>query len=125
MARDPGSNREENKFLGKLLRMSQEDKKDAFTRPADATILAYMAGTASQFQKDEIMAALAASPSFRREFREIARDLLSLSEKETQQQFDRQVSPESPGLDDFLASAGARDPGRRSFWSRLWSAPWM
>jgi len=120
MQKEPDKNRDESELLEKVIKMSQDDTRNIPERPSDETILAYLSGTADDSRKEEMLEALAVSPAFRREFRDLARGLSALENDEIKAAFNETAAPEPPSLDEFLASGGEKTIARLSLWDKIW-----
>ncbi len=119
MSHSMNDNSNEDKQIDKLIKVAREGHQAGFVRPSDASIEAWILGSATDAQKDEVSQALIASAAFRRELLSVARDLESLTEAEVLEEFGKAEAPESVSLGAFLASAGADGGTKKSFWSSL------
>ncbi|MFH1893536.1 MAG: hypothetical protein ABIK83_12750 [Candidatus Zixiibacteriota bacterium] len=95
----------EDRQLDSLVRAARDRDAPHFTRPSEEAIAAYLLGSATGAQKEEIRAALIRSASFRRELLEMAEDLLILTDAAVTQAFIDHPPPVAPHLSDFLAKA--------------------
>lgn len=113
------SNGRNDKHLNRLVKAAREDGENDFARPSEAAIEAYLSGSATTAQTEEIRAALIQSAAFRRELLDIAKDLDSLIAAQIIEEFSRLEVPAAPDLNSFLASARSEAVAKQSFWTRV------
>jgi hypothetical protein len=91
--------------------------EDSPSRPSDDALLAYLDGTASPAQQDEVQEALIGSASFRDELLELSRERERLGSPELARAFENATIAEIPPLESLLRTARAGDrfsPARKS-----------
>ncbi len=113
------SNGRNDKHLDRLVKAAREDGESAFARPSEAAIEAYLSGSATNAQTEEVRAALIQSAAFRCELLDIAKDLDSLTAAQITEEFNRLEVPAAPDLKSFLASAKSDAVAKQSLWSRV------
>ncbi len=96
-----------DKKLNELLKAACETIPDDIERPSSASIEAYLLGSATSSQEQEVRTALIGSDAFRRELLAMAEDIESLTDSGTEEAFDRAWIPDTPlpSLRSFLDSA--------------------
>lgn len=92
----------QDKQLDKLVRAAMLDSEDGFSRPSDSTIEAYLLGTATGEQKENVRSALIRSAAFRREMLSLAEDIDSLTDTEVARKFEQTRVPSVPELKTLL-----------------------
>jgi hypothetical protein len=71
---------DEERLLNRLIRASQKEPSDGFTRPDGDTVMAYLLGTATARQKKAIRKALLKSPTFRREMKDMVKAIETMDD---------------------------------------------
>ncbi len=108
----------EDKKIDGLLRASRKGSDDGFIRPSEASIDAYLLGTAAPSQISEVRAALVHSGAFRQELLSMARDLDSLTATQTLGEFNHAAVPEAPSLESTSAPLCSRNEAKKPI---IWS----
>jgi len=113
----------EDARLDGLIRAARTDPEEGFTRPGEESISAYVLGTASMTQKEEVRAALAKSSAFRLEILQIMQDLEALTNQDPFADEERVERTELSGLRDVLKryrQGAVGRPMRESFSMKSW-----
>ena len=109
----------ENGILNDLVKAARDDSRDRFVRPSKVSIEAYLLGTATETQKKEVTRALIQSAEFRRELLDMAKDLESLTDVQTVDEFGKVQVPPVPSLESLVKGAHKQTPAKKSAWSTV------
>jgi hypothetical protein len=106
-------NTPEEDLLNRLVRDSRRPDAADFKRPDGETIAAYLMGTATPAQEEEVRAALLQSPAFRREILDMAEDMDLLAHDQALKPEGVGVRVRPPSRSEFLRAHG-EEAGRGS-----------
>jgi hypothetical protein len=120
-------NEDEDAKLNKLIREASKGKPGEFVRPSADAVEAYLMGTATEDQAQEITEALINSEEFAREILQMSQDLGALAESEAKSQEEeiRQIPvPERTRFLEEYGPKGFPQPRTESFLGKLSNVLW-
>ncbi len=92
----------EDEILKRLVRLARRDSAEEFIRPKDETIGAYLDGSATEAQREEMEQALIASPAFRKEIRDMAIDIGYIEQEDYSRAKESEPEISVPDMSEFL-----------------------